>query len=77
MATARISFIVKKIFSLNVFIFEKNINFAAAIQKANLSDGVIGNTSDFGSEESRFETWSDNFPLNQFCFIRNYISREL
>ena len=26
-----------------------------------LSDGVTGNTSDFGSEESRFETWSDNF----------------
>jgi hypothetical protein len=25
-----------------------------------LSDGVTGNTSDFGSEESRFETWSDN-----------------
>ncbi len=25
-----------------------------------MSDGVIGNTSDFGSEESRFETWSDN-----------------
>ena len=25
-----------------------------------LSDGVIGNTSDFGSEESRFEPWSDN-----------------
>jgi hypothetical protein len=26
-----------------------------------LSDGVTGNTSDFGSEESRFEPWSDNF----------------
>ena len=25
-----------------------------------MSDGVTGNTSDFGSEESRFETWSDN-----------------
>ncbi len=25
-----------------------------------LSDGVTGNTSDFGSEESRFEPWSDN-----------------
>jgi hypothetical protein len=25
-----------------------------------LSDGVIGNTSDFGSEESRFDSWSDN-----------------
>jgi hypothetical protein len=28
--------------------------------KAVLSDGVTGNTSDFGSEESRFEPWSDN-----------------
>ena len=53
-------FFLKILFSLNVFIFEKNINFAAAIKKATLSDGVIGNTSDFGSEESRFETWSDN-----------------
>ncbi len=25
-----------------------------------MSDGVTGNTSDFGSEESRFEPWSDN-----------------
>ena len=25
-----------------------------------LSDGVTGNTSDFGSEESRFDSWSDN-----------------
>ena len=25
-----------------------------------LSDGVSGNTSDFGSEDSRFESWSDN-----------------
>ena len=25
-----------------------------------LSDGVIGNTSDFGSEESRFDSWSDS-----------------
>ena len=26
-----------------------------------LSCGVIGNTSDSGSEESRFEPWQDNF----------------
>jgi len=26
------------------------------LQTTNLSDGVTGNTSDFGSEESRFET---------------------
>ena len=34
----------------------------AGLQNVNhfLSDGVIGNTSDFGSEESRFEPWSDN-----------------
>jgi hypothetical protein len=25
-----------------------------------LADGVTGNTSDFGSEESRFEPWSAN-----------------
>ncbi len=25
-----------------------------------MPDGVIGNTSDSGSEESRFETWSGN-----------------
>lgn len=25
-----------------------------------MPDGVIGNTSDSGSEESRFEPWQDN-----------------
>ena len=29
-----------------------------------MSDGVTGNTSDFGSEESRFEPWSDNKNVN-------------
>ena len=29
-----------------------------------MSDGVTGNTSDFGSEESRFEPWSDNENIN-------------
>ncbi len=29
-------------------------------QKGVLTDGVTGNTSDFGSEESRFEPWSVN-----------------
>ena len=33
---------------------------APAERQATLADGVTGNTSDFGSEESRFETWSDN-----------------
>ncbi len=28
-----------------------------------MSDGVTGNTSDFGSEESRFEPWSDNIKI--------------
>jgi hypothetical protein len=28
--------------------------------KGKLADGVTGNTSDFGSEESRFEPWSAN-----------------
>ncbi len=37
------------------FVNKKNYIFAIR-----LSDGVIGNTSDFGSEESRFEPWSDN-----------------
>lgn len=31
-----------------------------APSKAVLADGVTGNTSDFGSEESRFEPWSAN-----------------
>ena len=31
---------------------------------AQLSDGVTGNTADFGSAESRFEPWSDNFKTN-------------
>ncbi len=30
------------------------------LQITKLSDGVTGNTSDSGSEESRFEPWSDN-----------------
>ena len=29
--------------------------------KLQLTDGVTGNTSDFGSEESRFEPWSVNY----------------
>ena len=28
------------------------------ILQTQLADGVIGNTSDFGSEESRFDPWS-------------------
>jgi hypothetical protein len=35
-----------------------------------LSDGVTGNTSDFGSEESRFETWSDNKKRLTMCDSR-------
>ena len=38
-----------------------------------LTDGVTGNTSDFGSEESRFEPWSVNeksFPaMGSFSFL--------
>jgi hypothetical protein len=43
-----------------------------------LSDGVTGNTSGFGPEESRFEPWSDNRikqkaldfqQLRAFCFL--------
>ena len=29
--------------------------------KSKLTCGVIGNTSDFGSEESKFEPWQVNF----------------
>ena len=38
-----------------------------------MSCGVIGNTSDSGSEESRFETWQDNkkacIDLQAFFFL--------
>ena len=41
-----------------------------ALLKWKLSDGVIGNTSDSGSEESRFEPWSDNFIINHLqCYF--------
>ena len=45
------------------------------LQITKLSDGVTGNTSDSGSEESRFEPWSDNKIKNPakagfFCFIQ-------
>ena len=40
---------------LDFYYFEKVDIFVVR-----LSDGVIGNTSDFGSEESKFEPWSDN-----------------
>ena len=52
----------------NITEWKKCITFANRNQ---LSDGVIGNTSDFGSEDSRFETWSDNFPLTQSHFMLN------
>lgn len=38
---------------VNEFIF--SIFVARTLNKFRLSDGVTGNTSDFGSEESRFE----------------------
>ena len=48
------------------------LTFAAPYGKrAVLTDGVTGNTSDFGSEESRFEPWSVNqeAPHSRgFCF---------
>ena len=46
---------------------EKTDNFK---QMKWLSRGVIGNTSDFGSEESKFEPWRDNWKsmsYNEFC----------
>ena len=50
-------FLEKEIFfQKGLYIFLKISTFALP----ELTDGVIGNTSDFGSEESRFETWSVN-----------------
>ena len=40
-----------------------------------LSRGVTGNTSDFGSEESRFEPWRDNQRIKQRfrrCFFYTF-----
>ena len=39
------------------------------LQITKLSDGVIGNTSDSGSEESRFEPWSDNLKIKHLQLI--------
>ena len=39
----------------NISIYLRFYNFALS-----MPDGVIGNTSDSGSEESRFEPWSGN-----------------
>jgi hypothetical protein len=39
---------------------KNNPIFVLPKTRGKLSDGVTGNTSDFGSEESRFEPWSDN-----------------
>lgn len=41
----------------NFFLLKKILILQAEIK---VSDGVIGNTSGFGPEESRFEPWSDN-----------------
>ena len=46
-----------------MFQVRKNLYFCTVFRKkANkvLTRGVIGNTSDFGSEESRFEPWRVN-----------------
>ena len=42
------------------FVFKINVSLHSISKMGQLSDGVIGNTSDFGSEESRFDSWSDN-----------------
>ncbi len=34
-----------------------------------LADGVTGNTSGFGPEESRFEPWSANKSSSMSCFF--------
>ena len=36
-----------------------------------MPDGVTGNTSDFGSEESRFEPWSGNTYIAQQFVYQN------
>lgn len=38
----------------------KSTNFVFKKINVKLSDGVTGNTSGFGPEESRFEPWSDS-----------------
>lgn len=43
---------------------------------SSMPDGVTGNTSDFGSEESRFEPWSGNKKsgnIRTFLFYMLYI----
>lgn len=44
-----------------------------------LTDGVTGNTSDFGSEESRFEPWSVNSKVDKpevkFSVTREFFFR--
>ncbi len=39
---------------------DKYLSLHSVLRLTSLTDGVTGNTSDFGSEESRFETWSVN-----------------
>lgn len=53
------------------------INFATALQ----ADGVTGNTSGFGPEESRFEPWSacykkpSVFVRGLFCLCNNRLRK--
>ena len=54
-----------RLFDFSIKVFFAFIDFLLVLPSQNfgtLSDGVTGNTSGFGSEESRFEPWSDNSP---------------
>ena len=50
--------------------------FAARFFATTLTRGVIGNTSDFGSEESRFEPWrvnlNEKFRASSFILMPRY-----
>ena len=64
-----------------MFEYQKNLYFCTVFSKKGdkvLTRGVIGNTSDFGSGESRFEPWRVNqsslgvhsLYVLLFCFLQ-------
>lgn len=49
------------------YLQEKYFLYFCTPKHERLSCGVTGNTSDFGSEESRFEPWRDNNGEKDLC----------
>ncbi len=45
---------------MEILLISHRLRQGSPFPKLPLTDGVTGNTSDFGSEESRFEPWSVN-----------------